>query len=378
MAHKKRPDLSGKTHTLRDWMQTLLFFGILAFFLIGSLLLPDAGFSKSERRKLASAPKWSLEAIMNGSAQVQLESYASDQLIGREALLKLVSLSRIALYQNLDDEGMISKDGSLIKVERQISEDSLNHAADVFASIYEKNLKNTKCKIYFSIIPDKSYFLENGQYLNMDYAAFFEKAEQILGFGQNIPIADTLSLNDYYYTDPHWRQEKLLDTVRTLAKGMHVSILEDYSTKEVLKDFIGQSGGLTMLPHDQDSLQVLWNDSMKDWRVYRYDTGKPVKAELYDVDKANGLDPYQLFLGGSSGLIEIDNPLADSSRQLVVFADSYGSSLVPLLASGYGQTMLVDLRNLPSWRLKDVIDFTNQEVLFLYSTSVLNASEALK
>ena len=53
-------------------------------------------------------------------------------------------------------------------------------------------------------------------------------------------------------------------------------------------------------------------------------------------------------------------------KNLILFRDSYGSSLAPLLASGYRTITLVDLRYLSSDQLDQYIDFEDQDVLFLY------------
>ncbi len=362
----------------RSILTSILFFGVLGCFLVGSLLSGNTELSLSERRKLASFPKVEAKMILSGQWQEEFEDCATDHVGFREGLLKVKSLSSRYLFGNLDDDGIISHDKYLIQVEREIHEDSLDYAAGIFADVVQKDLAGTSCKVYLSIIPDKSYFLEKDEYLNMDYEAFFEQAKQKMNFGKWIDLQDTLQLDDYYYTDPHWRQEKILDSATRLADSMGVRLLDAYTVKTALNDFIGQTGGRTMLPSGSDSLRYLWNDQMKDWTVKRYDMGKPEVSTIYDLDKVQGMDPYQLFLGGSSGMIEIDNPHADPDRQLIVFSDSYGSSMVPLLASGYSKTTLIDLRNLPHWRLKSLIDFENQHVLFLYSTSVLNASQSLK
>lgn len=76
-------------------------------------------------------------------------------------------------------------------------------------------------------------------------------------------------------------------------------------------------------------------------------------------------------------LLTIENPHA-ADRELIVFRDSFGSSLVPLLAEGYRRITLVDIRYLASARLADFIEFNGQDVLFLYSVPVLNNSETLK
>ena len=64
-------------------------------------------------------------------------------------------------------------------------------------------------------------------------------------------------------------------------------------------------------------------------------------------------------------------------------ANSFGSSVTPLLAEGYKTVTLIDIREIPSPNLKVLakyigLDFTGKDVLMLYSTSVLNAGNELK
>ena len=53
-------------------------------------------------------------------------------------------------------------------------------------------------------------------------------------------------------------------------------------------------------------------------------------------------------------------------------------TLGELLAEGYASVTLVDIRYISPQMLGQFISFTDQDVLFLYSTSVLNNSEAIK
>ena len=48
------------------------------------------------------------------------------------------------------------------------------------------------------------------------------------------------------------------------------------------------------------------------------------------------------------------------------------------LAESYAKITLVDLRYLPSYLLGDYVDFHGQDVLFLYSSLLLNNSLALR
>jgi hypothetical protein len=52
--------------------------------------------------------------------------------------------------------------------------------------------------------------------------------------------------------------------------------------------------------------------------------------------------------------------------------------LAPLLVQGYARITVVDIRYIRSDLLAEAIDFKGQDVLFAYSTSILNNSASLK
>ena len=84
-----------------------------------------------------------------------------------------------------------------------------------------------------------------------------------------------------------------------------------------------------------------------------------------------------MFLGGPVSLEVIENPGAPQ-RELLVFRDSFGSSLVPLLVQDYSRITLIDIRYVPSNFLGKFVDFHGQDVLMLYSPLLLNQSALLK
>ena len=99
---------------------------------------------------------------------------------------------------------------------------------------------------------------------------------------------------------------------------------------------------------------------------------------MYDESQMQEDDPYELFIGGPSSLITVDNPACDNNRHLIIFRDSFGSSLGPLLAQGYEKTTLIDIRYIQPAMLKQFVDFEGADVLFIYSTMVLNNADTLK
>ena len=68
----------------------------------------------------------------------------------------------------------------------------------------------------------------------------------------------------------------------------------------------------------------------------------------------------------------------DFIMQHAIFRDSFASSLAPLLIEGYSKITLIDIRYMRSKDIEKYVKIENQEVLFLYSTLVLNNSSILK
>ena len=100
--------------------------------------------------------------------------------------------------------------------------------------------------------------------------------------------------------------------------------------------------------------------------------------EVYPLNKLENMDKYDIFLGGASSYIEITNPSNNTGRELVIFRDSFGSSLTPLLIEAYYKITLIDTRYISSNTYLNMIKFSNQDVLFLYSALIVNNSSTLK
>ena len=66
-----------------------------------------------------------------------------------------------------------------------------------------------------------------------------------------------------------------------------------------------------------------------------------------------------VFLSGATALITVENPdtAEKTDRELIIFRDSFGSSLAPLLLSDYARITLVDLRYIKWSYLDQFIDF---------------------
>ena len=196
-----------------------------------------------------------------------------------------------------------------------------------------------------------------------------------LDFGKYIRIFDLLQLEDYYKTDSHWKQEKLIKIAQKFGQEMKLNLNNNYEEK-IITEFKGVYSGQLPINEEKDEIKILTNNVLKNCTVYNYE--KNEATTIYNFDKMNSLDKYDIYLSGAVSLISIENTENKTGRELVVFRDSFASSFVPLLVEGYDKITLIDTRYISPKILSQYIEFNDQDILFLYSTSIINNSYTLK
>ena len=348
-------------------------YGILVLL---AVCKPSDDFSASERRKLAQRPELTIATVKNGTFMTKTEEYVTDQFPFRDGFRSVKALFSLGVLGSNDTNGIYYKNGYLAKMEYPMDEDSIYRAAGIFESIHKRFLEGTNTKSYLCVIPDKNYMLAGDSQLSMDYKEFIQKTEDSMSFLTPVSIMEEVEIFDFYRTDTHWKQEEITGVAARLAAAMDVPFNGSFEYKELESPFYGVYYGQAALPVAADKIKYCTNEVLDTCVVYDYENNKEIP--LYDISKAAGRDPYELFLGGNISLAVIDSPKAYTSKELVVFGDSFARSLLPLLAESYGKITMIDIRYLPSMSVGNYVTFDNQDVLFLYSTSVLNNSITLK
>ena len=98
------------------------------------------------------------------------------------------------------------------------------------------------------------------------------------------------------------------------------------------------------------------------------------RGKVYDLEKyQSSADKYNLYLSGPTSIITIDNPNTKTKKELILFRDSFGSSIAPLLIENYRKITLIDFRYINEKLIEQYIKFENQDILFLYIVPVLNS-----
>lgn len=346
----------------------VVFLSILAFF------LPKAEFSLWERRRLAELPKITAASVWDGSFMSAFEKYAPDAFPARDTFRMLKSVFDRNILGKWDKNGVYISDGYAAAMEYPLNMDSIERAEEKLRFIYERYLTEEN-RVYLSVIPDKNYFLaEKSGRLSLDYKLLTDTLRERMDYAEYIDIFSRLTLEDYYRTDTHWRQERLLPAASALLSAMGKGDVGEFRENYLGIPFYGVYRGQLALPMKADSIIYLTDDG--DYSIYDYENSREIG--MYDMEKAEGSDPYEMFLSGSLSLISIKNKDPHSRGRLILFRDSFGSSMAPLLAPSYSEVVLIDIRYIRSDFLSAFVDFSDADVLFLYSTLVLNNSETFK
>lgn len=354
---------------IKNIITSLLFSFILIAFFIINIIKKDDDISVLERRYLEKFPKLTINSLFNGTFFEKFDIYANDQFINRDKFRNIKVNLELVTKKNYNN--LYLYNGYIIEQTYPLNEKSIINLTNKINSIKDNYLINNN--VYYTIVPDKNYFVNNNN-LKMDYNKLKNIMNSNLIDFKYIDIFNLLSLNDYYKTDSHWKEENIKDVALYIANNMGTDLNSNYKEKTIT-EFKGVYLNQLPIKMNMDSIKILKNEIIDNSIVYNYETKK--YSEVYDLEKINSLDKYDIYLSGAAALIEIVNNSAPK-KELIVFRDSYGSSLIPLLIEGYSKITVIDTRYISPKLLADYVDFNNKDVLFLYSVISINNSYSFR
>lgn len=361
------------TNKIKDIVITITIPAFIITLMFINILKKDTDVSLTERRPLAKKPELTIKNILDGSFMTSFDKYTTDQFYHRDEFRLLKARIDITTQNNYHN---------LYYYEDYIIEQiyPLNISSVVSLSKKITNIKNTYLdssnNIYLSIIPDKNYFV-NDNNLKLDYSTLTNTLINNLSYATYIDIFEELSLTDYYKTDPHWKEENLLKVANKIINAIENKQISYSYTKEYLTSFTGAyTGRIPNIKSSTDDMYILTNSILSNALVYNYETN--TYTSVYDKTKLSGSDLYDVYLSGSVPLITLINNNTNTTKELIIFRDSYTSSLAPLLLPYYSKITLVDTRYISPKILSNYIDFKNKDILFIYSTLLINNSVSIK
>jgi len=351
---------------MKDKIITLGFSFIIIGVGLISIIVKDINISFLERRTLTTKEDLDKDFFDN------IEDYLSDQFPFRNDLLSINSYYERNILNNIEKNDVYLIDNVIYEKNYPLDIKSVNNFVNKMNFVSE-NLFEGK-DIYYTVIPDKSYFLNNNKYLKIEYNKLIDLVSDING--DYIDIMSSFNVDDYYRTDIHIKQDSWLKIMSNLNNKLNFNYYPiNYEVKS-FAPFYGASYSKVLKNSTSEELEYLVSDIQNDLVINHLEFGA---KNLYDLSKLGSVDSYDVFLSGPSSYIEIVNPNCINDKNLIVFRDSFGSSLVPLLTPYYSKITLIDLRYISFDLLKNYLNTSdNYDVLYLYSTLIINNSSILK
>ncbi len=350
---------------MKDKIITLTFIIFIYTFSILFLFHKDTAVSLVERRKLTTISKLQEDFTTN------LDPYLTDQFPMRNLFLTLNNTFNRYLLGNNYASDVSLKGEYIIAPNYPLDSKSLQNFTKKINTITKNYFPTSNC--YSLIIPDKSYFLDNNQDLKINYDYLYDYLSRKLTI-PNINIHDLLTLSDYYQTDIHLEQSSYLKIIPRINDYLNFNYQNISYTPKTYANFKGSD--FYKVPFQKpEKLTYLTNDLLSNITVKHLDY---LDNYIYKEEALTSGDAYNLFLSGPSSLIELTNEDSPNNRELIIFRDSFASSLAPLLIPFYHKITLIDLRYTNMNIISKYIDFHNQDILFFYSTLIVNNSFILK
>ena len=361
---------------LKNITISLTFMATLTLFMVINVIDSDKAISYIERRYLNKLPQIKIKTLLDRNFSEELEKYFLDQFSFRQWFRTVKTSVELNVFRKNDTNSYFIDNSYIYKTEYPLNEESIRDSAILFNNIADKYFKNSN--IYYTIIPDKNYFIQNKKYLSIDYSKLFGIMKMNTKNMDYIDISDKLTINDYYKTDLHWKQENLINIanfiLESMGNGTNTTKL-DYSNKEFYP-FYGSYYGQAAVKLSPDKLTYLTNKNLETCKVYDYERNTYIN--MYSDKDFNNVDPYDIYLGGSKPLLTIENTETTQTKELFVFRDSFGSSLIPLLVNYYSKITIVDLRYISSDVFENYITPPeNSDIIFMYNTLILNNSQTI-
>ncbi len=216
---------------------------------------------------------------------------------------------------------------------------------------YKERLGNVN--VYSMVLPTSSSFYLPDNYKDLAHSEK-EDFDNIDGALQNVMSVDAYSALDkhkdeaiYSRTDHHWQPLGAYYAAQmfALTAGVPFADLSEYETV-TLPGYVGTlymyTQSATLLNNPED---FVYYKPKTPVTVTQYDTRfrNPVAANLLFDPSGMPNSGYYMVFGSDERIVHV-NTECKNGRTLVIFKDSYGNALLPMLTSSFENIYLCDIR----------------------------------
>lgn len=380
ISKEERKRLDFKFHKILS----ISVIAILVVVMIAIGVTPKQKISVAENRDLQQKPKFTISSYISGKYAKDFSKYLSDQFPDRQGLIKDKAKFDLAMGRKEVNGVYICKDGYLMEGFTEAAPEVTDAKVEAINKFVSQNPKlnvsmmivPNKVEIYNNLFPKNAPVASQKEYL--DYLK--KKVDKKVNFVNLINTFDKLknSTQLYYKTDHHWTSDGAYNAYVEYAKSKDIdpaqekSYLKSLATNSFLGSLYYKNGAQIGKPED---IVLYLKDKPYPLLVKYYDT-KNKTTTLYDADKLDGKDKYEVFTGGNHSQIKIRTNVK-TKRKLLLIKDSYANSMLPFLINDFAEINVVDLRYYTG-TMADILNNNEiTDVLILYNVNTFNSDSSI-
>lgn len=355
---------------------------VLVAFLI--LLIPDKQMSEKENRVLAQKPVLTLSSITSGKFMKDFESYLTDQFPLRDRIISFKTFVDRSVGKKEENGVYIGKNGFLFEEQTEYDKDNVEKITSAVVNFAKENKKLKKA---FLLSPNSSYVLGDLMPKGYEPESQKQQLERIkeLVEPSGISWVDCVKIFDaqedktglFYRTDHHWTTKAAYLAFKELAGTFGISLknakFKLYSVSDSFQGTLASSSGVGS---STDEIQICIAQKPAVSYVVSYESSNKKTATLFDKDKLNQKNQYEVFLGGNYDKVIISTS-ADTDNTLLLFKDSYANCMIPMLTPFFAKIVVIDPRYFSDSLDGIMKEYNFTHVLFLYNLNTFLADTSL-
>ncbi|MGN0803170.1 MAG: DHHW family protein [Candidatus Faecivicinus sp.] len=362
-------------------LQIALFCSFIGIFALLYILLPHDSFSEKEKRTLAEFPEVSLSSILDGSFESGFETWLSDHVPGRDALVGLHAYYELASGRNGLSGVILGRDGSLFAAPEEADMEQVVNKCSRINALAEA----TGVPTSVMLIPTSGYM--HPEVLPALHASYpdGEVAEAVRealsdGIAFLWPEDRFLAHADeelYYHTDHHLTSRGAYEACACFVESLGLAPVDASSYEiETIDDFYGSMYAKAGLWNVKPDRVEIWRSQALGNVTVSFDD-RDSSDSLFFPEHLTEMDKYPVFLDGNHALVTIETDRADGENLLIV-RDSFGHCFAPFAADYFKSITLVDLRyyRLPISALAKELEIDRMLVLYGMDTFLTDTNFA--
>lgn len=350
---------------------SLFCAAIFGVFILAAIM-HDREKSETENRVLKQFPKFSFSALFDGSFMKNFETYFNDQFPFRDGLITLKTKIDRSVGKSEENGVYIGKDGFLFEAPTKPDNSRISELSKAVTAFSKDNKKLKKA---FILSPNASDILPEKLPAALKLEDRSDSFSKIKNGISGISWVDCKGIFEkqedksalFYRTDHHWTTRAAYLPFKELSSLWKLGAKDkNYSFYTVSSSFQGTLSSSAAVKDTTDKIEICVPKKQTEKYTVLYESSDRKTASLFEEEKLNQKNQYEVFLGGNYDKVIISTA-ADTSAALLVFKDSYANCMLPMLTPYFSKIVVIDPRYF-SDSLKAVMSETKfTHVLFLYN-----------